>query len=108
MSWKVSHGDGSPRHDKREPRFGQLQLRGVDRRQHGATRLDTCRDLLESMTRRDLRLTPLVDVAARAGLHAGPFGGTLGGTGGGTGEAQHLQPRHVDRLERQRRLKPLV
>ena len=64
----------SSRHDVRQPRLGQLQFGGVNRRaiacacrgRRQLARLETGGDRLQRMTRLDLRVTPLVRVLADA------------------------------------------
>jgi len=57
-------------------------------------------DPFERVTRRNLCVTPLVDVATDARLGGGARGRAL--------LPQARQPRLIDRLERQRRLKPYI
>jgi hypothetical protein len=84
--------------NERQPRFGQLQLRGVDGSGHLAVM--TRGDLLESVARCDLRLAAPVHEPPSAGLHRRTRGGAL--------RAQPLEAEPVDRLERQRGLKSLA
>lgn len=91
--------------DKRQPRVGKLQFRGV-----GCVRKDswtpatgtpcTRRQSLQRMTRGDLCVAPLVDEASGTLRELGAPSGALG--------LQALQPRDVDRLKWQRRLKTIV
>jgi hypothetical protein len=70
------------------------------RRRRGGARPEAGGDLLESVARCDLRPAAPIREPFGAGLHHHTRGGSLG--------PKPLKPRRVDRLERQRGLKPLA
>jgi hypothetical protein len=79
---------------KRDPRLRQLKLCGAN-----AVLLQAGAELLQRMTRRNLRMTPLVHEPANAGAQLLPRGRALG--------FQPFEPRPVDGFERQPELKAL-
>ena len=91
------------RDNERQPRLRQLQLRGVDGRSHHAIPLalvmPASANPIQCMARSDLRPAAPVRHPSGALLQRPPRGGALG--------TKPLEPRRVDRFERQRGLKSL-
>jgi hypothetical protein len=94
----ASTSRASSRHDERNPGFGQLQLGRVDSPHRRAPRLNAGRNPLKRMPRRDLRLPPSIGVPPNAHLPGRAVCQPR--------RAQSIEPRLVDPLERQGRLKP--
>src|SRR5437870_9512192 len=98
----------SSRHDEGEPRFGELELRGVDGVRDFARAIglrclahgETGGDLLQRVARGDLRLVAAVGELPRRRDDRRRSRGRVF-------HLQHFQPRTVDGLERQLRLEAL-